>query len=665
MNYEALFSDETEDYRTPAEPAPHEQVTVRFRTARDDVKRVWMVTPGWELELYRYASYGCFDYYKGTFEAGEKTIYYWFRLTDGHESCQYNKLGVNRNNEDATLFKIYPGKVTPDWAKGAVMYQIFTDRFRDGDPANNVRSGEYRYLGREAEAVRDWYSYPQTLDVARFYGGDIQGIWDSLDYLQGLGVEVLYLNPIFVSPSNHKYDCQDYDAVDPHYGIIVKDGDYTTRTTDPANLEASNRFFASFMNELHHRGMRLIMDGVMNHCGSFHKWMNQEGIYRRQEGYPPGAFEASDSPYRGYFQFNNNQGWPYNDSYEGWWGHETLPKLNYEGSDELWQEMLDIGRKWVSPPYNVDGWRLDVAADLGHSIKTNHRFWNEFRQTVRKANPDAIVLAEHYDDPYPWIARGEWDTVMNYRAFMEPVSWYLTGMEKHSDHIRLDLLGNADEFWRTVEEGMPRLGDGAMIAMNQLSNHDHSRFLTRTNRTVGRLGGRTSEQAGEGVRYSAMYQAVVMQMTWPGAPTIYYGDEAGLCGWTDPDDRRTYPWGRENTGMIEFHREAIAVHREHPALRKGSLHKLLGEGAVVAYGRSLGSDIVITVVNASEEACVVRIPVWITGVNPDRDFHSLLKTSPVGYDQIEDEFSTSDGILTLQMVGESSIILEADIPGAI
>ncbi len=657
MDHEALFCDETEDYRSPQEPQPGETVTIRFRTGKDDVKRVWMVTPYWEMELRKVGSDGWFDYYQNEMTAGTDTISYWFRLTDGKESCQYNRLGVNRNNEDATLFKMHPGNVVPEWAKGAVMYQIFVDRFYDGDPSNNVRDGEYRYLDRGAEAVTDWDSLPEKTDIHRFYGGDLKGIWDKLDYLQDLGVEVLYLNPIFVSPSNHKYDCQDYDAVDPHFGVIVKDGDYTERTTDPVNLEASNAFFASFVEELHRRGMRLIIDGVMNHCGSFHKWMNREKIYRRQEGYPEGAYESATSPYRSYFQFNDNHGWPDNDSYERWWGNETLPKLNYEGSDRLWQEMLDIGRKWVSAPYCVDGWRLDVAADLGYSQKTNHRFWREFRQAVREANPDAIVLAEHYDDPYTWIARREWDTVMNYGAFMEPVTWYLTGMEKHSDYERPDLFRSAEAFWSAMEAGIPRLGDGVLIAMNQLSNHDHSRFLTRTNGVVGRLSNHTSAEASEGVRLAALYQAVVILMTWPGAPTLYYGDEAGGCGWTDPDSRRSYPWGKEDTGLILFHKAVITIHKEHPALRTGSLHKLVGEGAVVAYGRTRMDDRVVTVINAAEEPCTVQIPVWKLGGLPDGRYRTLLKTSAVGFDEITDFFPVKDGFITFQMVAESAIIL--------
>ena len=294
------------------------------------------------------------------------------------------------------------------------MYQIFVDRFCNGDPTNDVEDREYFYIGDMASRVRDWGKVPAVMGVREFYGGDLQGIMDKLDYLQDLGVDVIYLNPIFVSPSNHKYDIQDYEYVDPHYGKIVEDMDdgllnegdrenaharkFIKRVTDKRNLEASNELFAKLVEEIHKRGMKVILDGVFNHCGSFNKWMDRERIYENQEGYPKGAYISADSPYRYYFNFYDENRWPYNPTYDGWWTHDTLPKLNYEASRDLYDKILEIGKKWVSAPYNVDGWRLDVAAELGHSIGVNHQFWKDFRKSVKKANPEAIILAEHYGD---------------------------------------------------------------------------------------------------------------------------------------------------------------------------------------------------------------------------------------------------------------------------
>ena len=247
---------------------------------------------------------------------------------------------------------IRPGFNTPDWAKGAVFYQIYVDRFCNGDKTNDVETREYFYIGDYSVKVDDWEKLPAMMGVREFYGGDLQGILNKLDYLQDLGVEVLYLNPIFVSPSNHKYDCQDYDYVDPHYGKIVSDGGeclhegdreniratkYIQRVTNKENLEASNQLLARLVEEVHARGMRIILDGVFNHCGSFNKWMDRERIYEGQEGYPKGAYVSADSPYRSYFKFFDESRWPYNPTYDGWWAFDTLPKLNYENSPELYQ----------------------------------------------------------------------------------------------------------------------------------------------------------------------------------------------------------------------------------------------------------------------------------------------------------------------------------------
>ena len=271
------------------------------------------------------------------------------------------------------MFAITPGFHVPQWAKGAVMYQIFVDRFCNGDPSNDVLSDEYVYIGFPVTKVENWEEGLSVLDVDRFYGGDLQGILDKLDYLQSLKVEVLYLSPVFVSPSNHKYDCQDYEHIDPHYGVIVRDEGrlvedsandnkeaerYSVRTAAEENLSASDAFFAKFVEEVHKRGMRLILDGVFNHCGSFNKWLDREKIYQKSGRYAPGAYVSADSPYRDFFSFKNPDGWPDNPSYEGWWGHDTLPKLNYEGSDILYQYILDVAKKCcrLRIPWMAGGW---------------------------------------------------------------------------------------------------------------------------------------------------------------------------------------------------------------------------------------------------------------------------------------------------------------------
>ena len=675
MNKAALFCDGTEGYVYPPEPKENELVTFRFRTAKDDADRVGLVTSADTYVMEKECTQGEFDYYTFETRLGEEPFRYCFEVQSGTEKYYYGRCGISREILEYYNFVVVPGFSTPDWAKGAVMYQIFTDRFYNGDKSNDVETNEYYYIGDYSRRVTNWDKYPANMGVREFYGGDLQGVMDKLDYLQELGVEVVYFNPLFVSPSNHKYDIQDYDYIDPHYGKIVDDGGevlpngvtdnsqatkYKKRTTGLKNLEASNELFIKLVEELHRRGMKVILDGVFNHCGSFNKWMDRERIYEGEKDYEPGAYISADSPYRSYFRFfkEEPENWPYNGNYDGWWGHDTLPKLNYEDSVKLENYILYIGRKWVSPPYNVDGWRLDVAADLGRSNEYNHDFWKKFRTAVKDANPNALILAEHYGDPSDWLKGDEWDTVMNYDAFMEPITWFLTGMEKHSDEAREELLGNIDNFIGSMAHHMSNmLTPSLQVAMNELSNHDHSRFLTRTNHMVGRVEHLGPEAANEYVNKAVMREAVVMQMTWVGAPTIYYGDEAGVCGFTDPDNRRTYPWGREDHELIAFHKEAIRIHKEHLALRTGSLKILGGEENVLSYARFKGNDRIIIVINNRSERTEVKVPVWEAEIPAKCRMKRLLYSYKDGYTTEYEEYLVEDGEVVANMGPHSALVL--------
>ena len=617
------------------------------------------------------------------------------------EIYYYTRIGVCSELTFDASFAIIPDFYVPQWAQGAVMYQIFVDRFRCGNPDITVRDGEYEYLGAPVARV-EWGELPQTLDVGRFHGGDLRGILESLDYLKSLGVDAIYLNPIFVSPSNHKYDAQDYGHIDPHLACIpYDDGTYITRTTDIRNLEAADRYFADFVTAVHEAGMKVIIDGVFNHCGSFHYWMDREGIYAKaraigeasddgktpearhldssdvgydkldmaealqdisvHEGssYGTGAYHSAKSPYSSYFRFEDRSegAWPANDSYEKWWGNETLPKLDYEGSESLRQEIFAAAGKWLSEPYCVDGIRLDVAADLGHSSEYNHKFWRQFRQAVRQVSPEAFIIAEHYGDPSSWLLGDEWDSVMNYDAFMEPITWFLTGMEKHSDDSDMTRMGDGDRFFHDMNMAMSRLPMSSLYcAMNELSNHDHSRFLTRTNHMVGRVATLGSEAASQFVEPAVMRQAVIMQMTWPGAPTIYYGDEVGVCGFTDPDSRRAYPWGHEDRSMLDFHIYASRMHHKYKVLKSGSLVRLLSGRDTIAYARFDRDGAVVVVVCTGESSTRVSVPVWQAGIPDESIMSRIIYTYSDQYNVGQIQKSVVAGTLDLDMGAKSAAV---------
>lgn len=665
---EALFHDGSSQFCKYNEKS--DTYTFILRTTIGAVNQAFMAIDGYEMKMSHVDTKGRFDYYAINLALGTKMIKYHFR-TVGQYRLYYNVFGASEHFSEEWEFEFTPGFKTPDWAKGAVMYQIMVDRFNNGDKSNDVMTNEYAYIGRGVSKVENWMEPPAVDGTRQFYGGDLQGVIDKLEYLEKLGVEVIYFNPIFVSPSNHKYDTQDYDYIDPHFGKIVndngkllEDGDnnnehaqrYKVRTTDLANLEASNKLFVELVEKAHAHGIKIIIDGVFNHCGSFNKWMDKEKFYTKNKNYKSGAYISKDSPYNLYFKFLEDR-WPDNNSFEGWWGFDTLPKLNYEGSKELCDYIIEVGKKWVSPPYNVDGWRLDVAADLGHSQEFNHEFWKKFRKAVKEANPEAIILAEHYGDANSWLQGDQWDTIMNYDGFMDPVTWFLTGVDKHSDNSNPGMRGDAGTFKLTMQYQMSRMqNQSLLVAMNELSNHDHSRFLTRTNRMVGRVGTAGTAAASQDIDEAIFKQGVVMQMTLPGAPTLYYGDEAGVCGWTDPDNRRTYPWGYENFEILEFYRETIAIHRQHKVFKTGSYKPLVEQRDLLCYGRFDMDNAAFVAINTSDTDKTVLIPTWTLDVEDGESFERLIETSREFYNCGRVKVVQENDVVTVTVKANSSVI---------
>jgi len=368
---------------------------------------------------------------------------------------------------------------------------------------------------------------------------------------------------------------------------------------------------------------------VFNHCGNENEWLKTHPEYFRKEE---------------------------DGSYECWWGVETLPKLNYDECPELIEVICDVAKRYLLPPFNADGWRLDVAADLGHSEEFNHKFWQHFRQAVKSVGEDKVIIAEHYGSAKRWLGGKEWDSVMNYEAFMDPLDDFLVGVDKHSDNAYYQYVGDGSHFmYRILKTKSDMPPQAYMMAMNELDNHDHSRFLTRTNRRTGRLFSAGSDAAELGTNLSVLRQAAVLQFTWQGAPTIYYGDEAGVAGWTDPDNRRPYPWGRENQELIEFYRRLTAIHKESQALKTGSLIPLMAGQDIVAYARVLGAtaesvgrglaqhdqatqsgqatqSIAITIIHTGDGTRGIDVPVWLAGVCAGDTLERVLLTDQYGYD---------------------------------
>ncbi len=648
----SFFSDQTKLFMEPEQCMPGDRMRIRFRAMENSITSLVLLIDDKKIKMSREFNHNEYDYYSTHIIAGKNRMHYCFEIHCGTDVYYYGRKGMVHERLSVTEFEIIPGFIIPEWLKGAVMYQIFPDRFYNGDPANNTKDGEYEYLGKETVCVKDWNELPKTFDVVNFYGGDLMGIEKKLDYLSWLGIEVIYLNPVFLSPSNHKYDVMDYDHIDPHLARLKPEENASAQIY----LEDANDYFKTFMEKCHAKGIRVILDGVFNHCSHYHKWMDAAKRSTCDEPFERGAFENPDSRYHDYFIFQNGEC----SKYECWRGNENLPKLNYEGSKELVDDIMRISGKWVSEPYNIDGWRLDVAADLGHSREFNHDFWQKFRNAVKAANPDAVIIAEHYEDAKPWLDGKQWDTIMNYKAFMEPVSLFFTGMEKHSDWFDGSKLGNAHYFADIMINNAARMPFASLYtAMNQLDNHDHSRFLTRTNHRVGRLENLGSAAAEENTKPHILRLAVMLQMTWPGAPCIYYGDEVGVCGFTDPDNRRTYPWGGGDSDLLNFHREMIRLRKYHPMLKDSSCRIVVCENGILAYARFTRDEQIIAVFSMAHELRGVSVPIWLAGI--ERSSHkttlrTIMKSDRQGYSVFREKVVAKHGILRLELEPESAVI---------
>lgn len=469
---------------------------------------------------------------------------------------------VRHTPTDATDFTILPAMHTPAWVRDAVFYQIFPDRFADGDPSNNVPDGAPLGRGRTARARR-WGELPNKHGGAyEFFGGDLQGIAQQLPYLQDLGITALYLNPIFTAPSSHKYDVADYDTVDPHLG--------------------GEQGLIALREALDEQGMYLMLDVVPNHCGASHHWFTS-------------AQADSAHPAAEYFTFVEH---PH--TYESWLGVPSLPKLNYRS--EALREAMYAGdgailRRWLRPPYRIDAWRLDVANMLARQgdSQLGHKVGRGIRRAVKQENPDMYLLGENFFDGTPHLQGEELDATMNYRGFGMPLLHWLAGHDAayrapHGDTTPLP--GDAlVAQWRGFMAGIP--WQIAAQQFNLLGSHD-----TRRVRTV--LGGDLAK----------VQTALVVLFAYPGVPCVYYGDEIGLEGEDDPDCRRTMPWDEAawNHDLRALTKRLIAVRRTAPALRWGGIRFLHPAEDTVAFVReSVEQRLIVVARRAADDTASLDV----------------------------------------------------------
>ena len=493
--------------------------------------------------------------------ADEVTRYAFKVLPEGAAQVWLSELGRTAYfPERSGHFRYNPTYTPVPWLWSQVFYQIFPERFCDGDPGNNVCDGDYLYEGKPVVA-KGWDELPERGQGAReFYGGDLDGIRQKLPYLQALGVTALYLNPVFTSPSSHKYDTVDYIQVDPHFG--------------------GNAALERLCAELRERGFRLVLDAVVNHTSERHPWFDRYGEYARTHGV--GAYGGGET--RGFYSFASEDP----DSYEGWIGVRTLPVLDFSHPEVrrlVYEDANALLRVWLREPYKIDGWRFDVVHMLGEGTgaTNNATYVRAFRKALREENPEALVLGEHFFEATAWLQGDQEDSAMNYYGFTLPVRAFLAGVDHRGHPLRID----AADFDHLLTRARVQLPFEIQLSqLNLLGSHDTARMLTLLEGDAARLK-----------------LAVTLLFTYIGVPCVYYGDEVGLLGGGDPDCRRTFPWDEAhwNRELLAHYRALIAFRRERRVLQEGLFRPLYAEGGVYAFARILEDEVVLVVVNRGGE----------------------------------------------------------------
>ena len=628
-----LFSDQGSMYDNDPEPTARSSILLKLRACKGDLTganiQYYDTADG---SFHRVAMHrvshdptGIFDYWQGTVPAGSSPKHYRFQIIDGSATAWLNAAGITASEPSAGDFFIIPGFKTPDWMKNGVMYQIFPDRFYDGDTSNDVTSGQYTYAGCATER-HAWGTsvFPKVKGCRTevFFGGDLQGVDQKLGYIKGtLGADIIYLNPIFRSPSNHKYDTQSYYQVDPAFG----------------NAATLQRLIADIHGTANGPPGHVILDGVFNHSGDSNCWFGKE-TYGSISCRQPGAYRSRSSAYYRYYTF---QSWP--DTYSSFFGFGGMPKLDYGASgsavrSQIYGSRTSVIQTYLRAPYRIDGWRLDVAQALDAdgnegSDATNHEIMRELRASVTSVNPDAEILGEYWGDASSWLDDGqEWDGAMNYNGFTRPISEWICGEDETGNSSSIS--ASALDHW--LQAARADLPIGVQETMtNELGTHDTERFATR-------CGGDISKT----------YLGLIFQLTYLGTPAIYYGDEYGMQGGADPDDRRTFDWSRANTGdpAVALTHKLVSIRSRYSALRTGSYMTLLTDDArrIYAFGRFDSSHRIAVVLNDASSAKTVTLPAYQLSMTNGSRVTDLLTGGT---------YRVSDGNLTVRVNGHYGAIL--------
>ncbi len=569
----SIYSDGTGAFVSNPLPALGEEVVIRVRCFADaPVEGVFlrqMVNGGekW-VQMEKESVSGPLQYYAAKITVNEPRCCYHFAFAGTDSIVFYNQQGTSLTlTDDSHDFVLLADYRKPDWVDGAVFYQIFPERFANGREELTPSDGQYTYRGHSTIVRESWSDTPLSVEEAagmEFFGGDLYGIIDKIPYLKDLGVTAIYLNPVFTSYSTHKYDCNDYEHVDIHFG--------------------GDEALAALSDALHAEGMKLILDISINHTGIEHKWV--------KEGKP--------------FYFRKEDG-----SLEGWWGVETLPVLDYRNEelrDLVYRGKDAVLRKWLRPPYNIDGWRFDVADVFAKhdDVQLADALWPEICAAIREEKPDALIIGEHWADCGKYLQGDLWNTPMNYYGFGRVIRQF-AGLEDlflernpgfagvHYQMQAQDVVRRTEDHYSVIPQAV------ADCQMNLFDSHD-----------VPRL-----HNCGP-IREAQWKMAVCAQLLWTGIPCIYYGDEVAIDGYpeTDAGFRYPMPWGHfseRGERHLEIIRTMTHLRRTHPAFAGGGRMVLLAEGRILVIARFCGDEVYTGVLSMEDEEKVITLPLSLVG----------------------------------------------------
>ena len=526
-------------------------------------------------------------YYEAELKVSEKRLQYQFYLVTEDTIYYYTQNGITTYIPDHSHdFVLVADYQKPEWVKDAVFYQIFTERFCNGNPENDVKTDEYAQNGFKTIKIENWESVPLDYEHGHcldFHGGDLEGIVEKIPYLKELGITALYLNPIFTAPSVHKFDCIDYYHIDPHFG-----GDEALEKLSTA---------------LHENGMKLVLDISINHTGTDHKWFNRDGEWFDKS---VGAYNNPDSEERGYYFFGENN------SYLGWFNVETMPTLNYTSKSlrqKIYKAEDSVLKKWLKPPYSIDGWRFDVADVFGRNneVQLDTELWPEICSEIKSVKPEAYILAEDWGDCSEHLCGDQWDSPMNYYGCGRAIRQFLG----EPDLFMLDqpLLRDipykmtAKDFENRVMEHFSKIPFALWEnQFNLFDSHDTARLHNNP---------KISKNAYRG--------AVIFQFLLPGAPSIYYGDEAEIDGRLGSMEGCRYPmpWSKDfkNTENYRLYKKMISLRKENSVLRNGSFKFICSEGRVSAFARFDENKAFVGVISTEEKDVKIKLPLEAIGAS--------------------------------------------------